>query len=224
MSGSLSHGKAQDVGAVGIDLDGLPGLGDSPETSRVDPRTWFGADRRGLPLDLEIGSGKGTFLVQQAEAQPGVNYIGVEYARAYWLHAADRCRRRGLTNVRLVHEDAGTFVSWRMCDGVMRVVHVYFPDPWPKKRHQKRRLIQAPFLRELHRVLAPGGEVRLVTDHDGYFAWMAEHAAEVADQFTIEPFERSDSADGVEMVGTNFERKYRREGRPFHAMTLRRID
>ena len=126
--------------------------------------------------------------------------------------------------MRLVHEDAGTFVSWRMCDGVMRVVHVYFPDPWPKKRHQKRRLIQAPFLRELHRVLAPGGEVRLVTDHDGYFAWMAEHAAEVADQFTIEPFERSDSADGVEMVGTNFERKYRREGRPFHAMTLRRID
>ncbi|MFP4144331.1 MAG: tRNA (guanosine(46)-N7)-methyltransferase TrmB [Phycisphaeraceae bacterium] len=178
---------------------------------------------------MEIGSGKGTFLIQQAPLTPGVNYLGLEYARAFWRHAADRARRHGLPNVRLVHAEANAFVRYFIADRYLRQVHIYFPDPWPKKRHHKRRLVQAPFLRELYRVLEDprdgepeSGQVRLATDHVDYFAWMEEHAAEVADLFDRLAFESPASAEEGELVGTNFERKYRDEGRVFNGMILRK--
>ncbi len=194
--------------------------------SRVALRQWFGlADDDARPLDLEIGSGKGTFLVQQAPLEPGVDFLGLEIAKAFWRHAADRARRHGLPNVRLLWHDADAFLRNHVADETFRRVHVYFPDPWPKARHHKRRLIQPPFLRELHRVLvAPGrdgvAEVRLATDHTDYFAWMEEAAAAVTDVFERRPFVSPDSAGEGELVGTNFERKYRPEGRTFRGMVL----
>lgn len=224
MKDSLStHGRRLDVTGYGIDQAELPHF----EAGRIDPRDWFPADRRDLSLELEIGSGKGTFLVQQAPLHPEVNYLGIEYAAAFWRYAADRARRHGLANVRLLHTEAAFFLRNHVADGMFNQVHIYFPDPWPKKRHHKRRLIQTPFLRELHRVLRPAdqpdsGLVRLATDHPAYFAWMQEHAAAVADLFERLPFESPASAGDAELVGTNFERKYRREGRPFHGMILLR--
>ncbi len=222
MRSSLSRGKPFDVGDIGIEHTDLPPLGDAPERSRLDLRAWWPEARRGLPFELEIGSGKGTFLVQQASQLPQVNYLGIEWARPFHLYAADRLRRHHLTHVRLLHDDAGVFVPWRVPDEMFRQVHIYFPDPWPKTRHHKRRLIQAPFLRQLHRVLEPEGLVRLVTDHDDYFAWMGDHIERVADLFDRDSFDRPASAAEGEVVGTNFERKYRRQGRPFHALTLRK--
>lgn len=220
MSFSLSRGKTLDVGAIGLSHDQLPALGDRPDQSRFDPRTWWCEPQRDRPLELEIGSGKGTFLIQQATAHRQVNYLGIEWARQFWLYAADRCRRHELDNVRLLHTDAATFIEWYTADAVFRRVHIYFPDPWPKKRHHKRRLIRTPFLSQLHRVLTNDGRVHIVTDHDDYFAWMIEQLAQAPDLFERRLFEGPDSGDEGEIVGTNFERKYRREGRPFHAMTL----
>jgi len=222
MSVSLSRGKPLDPGEVGLTRDDLPPLRDTPEATRFDLRAWWPADRRELPFEMEIGSGKGTFLVQQASQSPNVNYLGVEYARAFWRYAADRARRHNLTGVRMLCADAAEFVRWYCPDALFRQIHIYFPDPWPKKRHHKRRLITVPFLRELHRVLTPRGMVRLVTDHDDYFAWIEQHANAADDVFERLPFERPMSADEQEIVGSNFERKYRREGRPFHALTLRK--
>ncbi|MCB1756583.1 MAG: hypothetical protein KDJ38_13760, partial [Gammaproteobacteria bacterium] len=171
-----------------------------------------------------------------------------EWAKAFWRFAADRARRHGLENVRLLRCDAAVFVRHYVPDATFRQIHIYFPDPWPKKRHHKRRLVQADFLRELHRVLIPvpqtacpsapgsaGGSsggtsdesstspcVRLATDHADYFEWMGEHAAQVTDIFEREPFERPKSAGEGELVGTNFERKYRKEGRVFQGMILRK--
>jgi len=213
---------AFDPGEVGRRAGDLPRMGDSPAASRFDPRCWWPDERATLPLEIEIGSGKGTFLVQQATQLPAVNYLGIEYAREFWRYAADRCRRRGLTNVRLLNYDAKVFVAWYVADAIVRQLHIYFPDPWPKTRHHKRRLIDSGFLRECHRVLEPGGMVRIVTDHDDYFAWIEQHAAAVTDLFDRMEFERPVSAGESEVVGSNFERKYRREGRPFHAMALRR--
>ncbi|MHB1156913.1 MAG: tRNA (guanosine(46)-N7)-methyltransferase TrmB [Phycisphaerales bacterium] len=225
MSLNLSHGKGLDVGDIGREIKDLPPLGETAETSRFDFRNWWPVELRDRPYELEIGSGKGTFLLQQAARHiPGgeVNYLGIEWAREFWRFAADRIRRHGLTNVRLLHADATEFVTWRCGDRVFRRVHIYFPDPWPKTRHHKRRSIQVPFLRQLHRVLTDDGLIRIVTDHDDYFTWIEQHAAQVADLFERQPFAPGSVEEG-EIVGTNFERKYRREGRPFHAMTLKKI-
>lgn len=211
-----------DVGHHGFAQESLPALDHGP----LDLQTFFGFSQEPgappRPLELEIGSGKGTFLVQQAVLQPETDFLGIEYAGAFWRHAADRCRRHGLENVRLLHADATVFVRNYVADASLHRLHLYFPDPWPKKRHHKRRSFQAPFLREVHRVLAPGGEMHVATDHQDYFAWMEEHAAQVEDLFERRPFTPPPSAGEGELVGTNFERKYRVEGRTFNAMVLAR--
>jgi tRNA (guanine-N7-)-methyltransferase len=217
----LSSGRF-DTSIVGVEAAKLPPLAATPEQSRLDFRAWWAEERRGLPFELEIGSGKGTFLKQQASQLPGVNFLGIEYAGQFWRYAADRLRRNGLHNVRLLYGDAVEFVTWRVADAMFQQAHIYFPDPWPKKRHHKRRSITDAFLLQLHRVLLPGGVLRIVTDHDDYWAWINEHVGHVAEKWEPMAFEKPLSAGEGEVVGTNFERKYRREGRPFHAMALRK--
>lgn len=230
MGFSLSHGKEMDVGHFGLAQEDLPRNVDGGPAGPIDLHAWFGSEpaAQTRPLELEIGSGKGTFLVRQAVLLPGVNFIGVEWAMQFWRFAADRCRRHGLENVRLVRAEAGLFIRCYVPEKCLRQVHIYFPDPWPKKRHHKRRLVQEPFLRELGRVLegpSPGGTgglVRIATDHSDYYQWMLVEAEKVADLFERLPFVSPESAAEGELVGTNFERKYRREGRPFHGMILRK--
>lgn len=232
MSFGLSRGRQLDPTGVAISDEELGPLPDEilrdAEAGRIDPRQWFAHPER--RFEVEIGSGKGTFLIQQGEAEPETNFLGIEYAGEFFAYAADRVRRRGLTNVRMLCTDAAVFMRWRMPAAIASVVHLYFPDPWPKKKHHRRRMVQDPFLQDCARVLVPGGELRIVTDHDEYWAWMEEHfarwAAERADAgrpFVREAFDRPRSAGEGEVVGTNFERKYRREGRPFHATVLRKV-
>jgi len=231
MSLSLSHGKKLDVGRFGIAQEDLPPM----DGGTIDIRAWFkdaagNPPDAGRPLELEIGSGKGTFLVQHAKLNPGIDYLGIEWAKSFCKYAADRARRHGLENVRLLRCDAAVFIRHYIPANTFRQVHIYFPDPWPKKRHHKRRLIQADYLRELHRVLIPAGQaaqgetacIRIATDHADYFEWMGEHAAQVTDLFDREPFIKPGSEGGGELVGTNCERKYREEGRIFQGMILRK--
>ncbi len=258
MSFGLGRGRTLDpgVGRVGVGPDELGPLPDEAATDaragRVDPRQWFEHPDR--PLEIEIGSGKGTFLLAHGAEHPGTNLLGIEWAKEFYAYAADRVRRAGLPNVRMLHADATEFLHWRCPDGVARVIHLYFPDPWPKSRHHKRRTVQDRFLADAWRVLEPGGALRIVTDHDEYWEWMEAHFArwcapsearaqarapeangEVSARdaspgsrpglrFIREPFERAPSSTEGELVGTNFERKYRREGRPFHAVVLRKPD
>lgn len=228
MSFGLARGRQLDTTGVGIESADLPPFDREPI---IDPRAWFG-DRAALPLEIEIGSGKGTFLVQEAPQRPQVNFLGIEWAGEFFRYAADRLRRNNVTNVKMLHADAIEFIRCRCPEAIGTVIHLYFPDPWPKKRHHKRRSVQDRSLRDFHRILAPSGEVRIVTDHDEYWKWIEEHADRAGDLFARGPFERaglstpnaslSASEASEEIVGTNFERKYRREGRPFHAMVLRR--
>jgi tRNA (guanine-N7-)-methyltransferase len=206
--------RGLDIAGFGLTLADLPPL----EAGRFDPRQLFEHPSR--RLEIEIGTGKGTFLVQQAALQREVNFLGFEWAGEFFRYAADRVRRRGLSNVRIVHADATEFIRHRCVDHVVSVIHLYFSDPWPKTRHHKRRVVQDATLREFHRVLEPGGEVRIVTDHDDLWTWCQQHAGRAKAIFERRAFESPVSAGAGEMVGTNFERKYQREGRPFHAMTL----
>jgi tRNA (guanine-N7-)-methyltransferase len=214
MSFGLSRGQEQDFEGYGLDRRDVPPF----ETGAWDPRSLFEAPER--PFELEIGSGKGTFLVQQSGLQPDTNFLGIEWAGEFFRFAADRIRRHAMSNVRMLHDDATEIVSHRLPEGCCRVIHLYFSDPWPKTRHHKRRVLQDETVRAFHRVLEPGGELRLVTDHDELWSWYEDHAARHEDLFRREVFERPESAGDGEVVGTNFERKFRREGRPFHAMTL----
>jgi tRNA (guanine-N7-)-methyltransferase len=193
------------VEPVGLEADRLP--------KPLDLPALFGDDH---PVELEIGMGKGTFLIEQAKARPQVNFLGIEYARWFWRYASDRLRRAGCGNVHTVRAEASFFLREFIGDGALAAVHIYFPDPWPKSRHHKRRLIQPPFALELARVLIPGGRVRIVTDHREYF----EQIQQVIEGSPLKKVEYDPpgSAAAGECVGSNFERKYRRQGRPFYSL------
>jgi tRNA (guanine-N7-)-methyltransferase len=224
---SSSRNREFDLSGVDIPVSSLPPLPDdlvaNPAGAWVRPGAWF--PRPDQPLHVEIGSGKGTFLVQEAPLAPGVNFLGIEYEfSGIYEYAADRVRRAGLTNVRMLCTDAGDFVHWRLPTASVQVLHLYFPDPWPKTRHHKRRMVSDRFLTDCQRVLSPGGELRVATDHLDYWAWMEAHFARWTGEgrpFDRLPFERPAGAKEGEVVGTNFERKYRREGRTFNATVLR---
>lgn len=179
----------------------------------IDVKALFGNDH---PLELEIGVGKGTFLVEQAHDRPHINFLGIERARRYWMYTSDRLRRRRLFNTRIVLADALYFLSEFVSDSRFSAVHVHFPDPWPKKRHHKRRLIQEPFLGELERILEPGGRLQVVTDHSDYYQQIQRIVG--ASNLTIAAYLAPGTGNQSELVGSNFERKYRREGRPIYAL------
>lgn len=125
-------------------------------------------------LVLEIGFGGGEHLVAQASAHPGQRFIGVEP----FINGVASCLRHveesGVRNVRLHQGDARDVVA-RLPDASLDRVYILFPDPWPKARHHKRRLIQPDFLGELARVVKPGAEVRFATDWANYASWALEH-------------------------------------------------
>ncbi|HEX4055963.1 MAG TPA: tRNA (guanosine(46)-N7)-methyltransferase TrmB [Tepidisphaeraceae bacterium] len=193
------------VEPIGLDVESL--------ARPIDWKKLFGNDH---PVELEIGMGKGTFLADQAKARPDTNFFGIEYARWFWRYASDRLRRGGCLNTRTVRAEAGYFCEEFVAGGSLSVVHIYFPDPWPKKRHHKRRLIQPGFLSEIRRVLNPKGQLRIVTDHKDYFRQIQEVVG--GSGMEVIEYDRVGSAGDGEFAGTNFERKYRREGRPFFAM------
>ncbi|MFN2420051.1 MAG: tRNA (guanosine(46)-N7)-methyltransferase TrmB, partial [Gemmatimonadota bacterium] len=179
----------------------------------VDWSAIFGNDG---PVEIEIGSGKGTFLVDAAERRPDTNFLALEYAADYAEHLRDRVRRRRLENVRVARAEAVRFFEDHVAEGSVRAIHVYFPDPWPKKRHHKRRLLSPAFAALAARALEPGGEIRLVTDHAEYFE-------EAAAALAAAPGLEAAPVDEAAMSDTNYERKYRAEGRPIHRAVFRRV-
>jgi tRNA (guanine-N7-)-methyltransferase len=179
------------------------------EDRRYDMREVFGNEH---PVELELGIGKGRFLIQQAEARPDVNFIGVEWASRYYRLVAERAAKRGLANLRVLRDDAAHVVRDTLADASINALHVYFPDPWPKARHNKRRLIQPPFAVQAARILRDGATLRLATDHQDYAVQMEQVFADNPD------FEQTGRAIGDEAPEgvTNWEVKFRREGRTIH--------
>src|SRR5262249_5695829 len=112
----------------------------------VDWGQVFGNDR---PVELEVGSGKGLFLVNEAMKTPGHNFLGIELAKKYAHSAAERIAKKQLTNVRILPGDARIFLAQFVPPSTLRAVHVYFPDPWWKKRHKKRRVFAEPLVADV---------------------------------------------------------------------------
>ena len=145
---------------------------------------------REAPCILDIGFGKGEVLAAMAAANPQWNFIGCELFLPGLVSLARSIESEGLGNLRLAPLDARDLLQWQIADNSLAGVNLLFPDPWPKKRHHKRRLIQPEFCTLLHSRLEPGGTVYLATDWSDYADWMLEH-------FTAGPgWQRLDEAAG----------------------------
>ncbi len=151
-----------------------PRFGIAADNRPLDPQALFG---RAAPLWLEIGFGDGEALHHIASLHPEVDFIGIEVHRPGVGHLLNRVADSGLDNVRVVSADATEVLRNQIPDGLLARALIFFPDPWPKKRHHKRRLIQPAFADELARVIAPGGALHLATDWADY----AEHMHAVLD-------------------------------------------
>jgi len=174
------------------------------------------------PVHVEIGSGKGTFLLHQAQARESDNFLGIERANRYYRYAVDRIGRWGLANVRIIRTDAAGFIAEFVPDGSVDCFHIYFPDPWPKKRHHKRRFLCPANLDHLVRGLKAGGQLRIATDHADYFEQIKEVIAADSDRLEAVGFIRPAGAEAGEWAGTNFERKYIKDQRPIYTLAVQK--
>jgi tRNA (guanine-N7-)-methyltransferase len=177
---------------------------------------------RQADVHVEIGSGKGTFLVAEAKAHPESNFLGIEWANKYYRYAADRLGRWGLTNVRITRADAAEFLREYIPVESVDAFHIYFPDPWPKKKHHKRRFVQRDHMEMAIDRLKPEGIIQLATDHEGYFEQMRDVTSALGDRLEAVAFSRPAGAREGELTGTNYERKYIRDQRTIHAMAFRK--
>lgn len=176
---------------------------------------------RGAPLVVEIGIGMGEALVHAAQTHPELNFLGIEVYRPGLARTMLNVAKNGLTNVRLVEANAPEVLERLLPAGSVAETRIFFPDPWHKARHTKRRLVSPPFLRILARALESGGIVRLATDWQDYADQMRDVFQSSGD---FEPAFTGDWAD--RFTGrpvTKFEQKGIREGRVIRDLVYRKV-
>ncbi|HVW39347.1 MAG TPA: tRNA (guanosine(46)-N7)-methyltransferase TrmB [Pirellulales bacterium] len=177
---------------------------------------------RTAPLEVEVGSGKGLFIASASAARPDHNFLGIEIAHKYAKHAAAKLARQGRTNAVMVHGDGLRIFRELLPDSSLAAVHVYFPDPWWKARHKKRRVMNEAFLRDVERVLQPGGVLHFWTDVEEYFQTTLELIR--AATHLAGPFEAPEQAPQHDLdYRTHFERRMRLNGEPVYRAEFRRM-
>lgn len=186
---------------------------------RVDFVRIFG---RSGPIHIEVGTGRAGFLLSEALARPDVNFLGIEWASRYYRYAVDRIGRWSLSNVRIIRTDAAGFLADSLPDESVNCFHIYFPDPWPKRRHHKRRFFCPASLKQLLRCLKLGGLIRTATDHGEYFELITALIATEKGRLEPAEFLPAAGARQCEWVGTNFERKYLMQHRPIFFLAVRK--
>ncbi len=168
---------------------------------------------RTAPLELEIGSGKGLFLLNGSEKHPERDYLGIEAARKYAYFAAYRLATKNRHNAKMISGDGIRFLREFVIDHALDAVHVYFPDPWWKDRHRRRRVMQPAVISDIQRALKPGGELHFWTDVEEYFETTLELIREHSN--LRGPFDVAEHAAGDDMdYRTHFERRMRLHGHP----------
>lgn len=143
--------------------------------ARLEPADWLwpqdvaAAFESEQPLELDLGCGKGRFILARAAAHPDINYLGIERQLIRVRKIDRKINQRRLTNVRLFRIEGTYAMRYLMPADAFQTVYIFHPDPWPKKRHAAHRILGADFIDDLHRVLKPGGLLHFSTDHLPYF-------------------------------------------------------
>lgn len=165
-------------------------------------------------IEVEVGFGTGRFLIPHAQRHPNINILGLEITRKMIEHVANQISTNKLTNAAVVHCDARLFMQDHIPKNSIDRVHVYFPDPWIKKRHIKRRVINQAFLETAFQVLKPQGKLNLFTDHLDYFDYFLEQKS-LFGRF-------SDDVDPGDYTPTSYETKWVRQGRTIYRAILKK--
>ena len=187
------------------------------------PRPWDAAALfgRAAPLEVEVGSGKGLFLRGAADERPEADFLGVEMVWKYAQFAAAGLAKAGLCNARIVHGDALRIFAELLPDDSLAAVHVYFPDPWWKKRHKKRRVMRESFLRDVERSLQSGGSLHFWTDVEEYFQTTLELLPSCTSLLGPLPVPETPAEHDM-AYRTHFERRVRLAAEPVYRAEFRK--
>ena len=188
-----------------------------PITSAVEPIDLAGLFSTRQPLELELGCGDGSFTLQYALANPGRNIVALERLLGRITKLDRKGHRAGLKNLRLLRAEAAYVLEYLLPPGLLDVIHVYFPDPWPKKRHHKNRLISEPFPPLAKRLLREGGIVYLRTDNIEYFEQMLEVFGDAVG------FETVETPEPMKQLVTDFEQQFNAQGIPTNYAAYRSV-
>ncbi len=168
------------------------------------------------PIVVEFGIGKGRFMRDYALKSPEKNFLGVEKVNKWLQHSAERIEKANLLNVKLVKTTAELVLSMIPIASVAEF-YILFPDPWPKRRHNGRRVIQKEFLESIYEALSTKGKLYIATDHAVYFEWMKKLINPlIGSKFEVIQDEKPEFI-------SNYQIKYEREGRPIYHFHLRKI-
>jgi tRNA (guanine-N7-)-methyltransferase len=172
--------------------------------------------RDGRPLEVDLGCGDGSFLLEMARQFPERDFIGVERLLGRVRKVCKRLTRNDLGNGRVLRLENRYTVEWLLPEASIARLHLLCPDPWPKLRHHRRRLVQVEFLEGVRRVLEPGGEFLFMTDHQEYFEWVSDKVAECGG------FERLEwSGEEFFYPKTDFQRQWEAEGKAMWRLRCR---
>jgi len=184
----------------------------------LDPNSLF---PRRAAIEMEVGSGKGLFLSTASAARPDLNFLGVEISGGYARLCASKLAAQQATNALIIHGDATYLARSLLPDACLAAIHVYFPDPWWKARHRKRRVLSDAFLVHAGRVLMPGGQLHIWTDVEEYFH-EALAAARGTGLFSAASAVEARPAEHDLDYRTHFERRTRLAGAPVWRALLER--
>ncbi len=173
--------------------------------------------RDGRPLEVDLGCGDGSFLMEMAREHPERDFLGVERLLGRVRKVCRKITRRHLDNARVLRLDSRYVVEWLLPETSVSRLHLLCPDPWPKLRHHRRRVMQVEFFDAVRRALVPGGEFLFMTDHEEYFRWAAEKVAAYG------AFERLEwTEDSFFYPKTDFQVQWEAEGKSMFRLRSRK--
>jgi tRNA (guanine-N7-)-methyltransferase len=173
--------------------------------------------RNERPIEIDLGSGSGKFLVEAGLRYPERNFLGIERLLGRVRKTRRKACQLTLTNVRVLRVEIDYAVKYLLPPGSISRFHLSFPDPWPKRRHHSRRLVDEEFFGALAAALDSTGELWVKTDHDEYFRWIEKIAAAVSSTFDAVPWE-------YEYPDTDFDETFAAENTPIYRLRLRKIN